>query len=193
MARHPQRSIDAIGALLLAALLGVGLWSALLQTTAISRRMRAAQDELADVRTARRAGETAVQRLQSEIAELEAEMQQRGAPVPGSSAEDELHAVASIARQNGLEILSVSPMPAQEYPGLSEVRYALEGRATFSAWTAFLARFEQMPFWGDITQVKMRAERAAPQEAAAPHLVSFTLSLFSAHPPKTGAVDDQRG
>lgn len=182
MGKAGLRSIDAAAALVVTTLVAVGAWSALRQGPSNTQRIHAAQQSLTDTRAAQRAAQIAVDHLQADVTALEEDAKSRAMPVSDSAPEDNLHSVAMIARQSKFEMTSVVPSPPQNYPGLTELRYAIQGHGSYAAWRSFLHGFEQAPFWADITQIQMGAERGSSESDKAEHAVSFTLSLFVPQP-----------
>jgi hypothetical protein len=186
MSKVGLRSIDALAAVIVTCLVLVGLWSALYQGPATGKRIREVQAELGETRAAQRAAQIAVERLQSEVTALAEHARNRGTLQDNASTEENLHALAQLARESNFELISVTPLPPQTYPGLTELRYTLAGRGSYTAWREFLTRFENAPFWADVTQVEMGAERGSSEDEKAAHAVAFTLSMFVPQPTEKG-------
>ena len=170
-------AIDVIGALVVAACLGVGVWYGSLNTESASGRLRELSTQveeldrhLAQTQSALDIEQDAHRRLQAESGD--GDLLPEGAPV-----ERDLKAVTDLTRRNRLELIQFTPAGSQRYPGVLELRYRLSAKGAFKDYMRFLRDFEASSSWADITYLKLdspntRTEGGKPGE--------LTVSLYSA-------------
>lgn len=172
---------DLPGVLLTCGVLALGAWSGLVHAPRTVRQYTEAKANLAKTRSALRAADAALHRQRAEVAALEEDIARRGALPARSPVEADLQTIAHLARNNGLELVRVTPLASATYPGITKLEYSVEGRSTFAALLGFLRDFERASFWADITQLQMADAAPGPTEDGAVRTARFVVSLFAAH------------
>jgi hypothetical protein len=93
--------------------------------------------------------------------------------------EEDLQALADLAQRNSVSVLRVAPLTRKEYPGLLEIRYAVDAAGTLPDITRFLRSIELAPFWADVSHMKIESQALPNGEGTPRRLAQLTLSLFA--------------
>ena len=169
---------DAVGSALVLALVGVGLWCAIVRPQATNRRTAALKAELAEIQAAQRANLDVLRRKTSELHALTQDLNVRGVLPEQSPVEKDLHTLAELARTSNLELLEISPLSTNTYPGITELQYAVKGRSDYASLIEFMKRFRNAGFWADIVDLEITGD-AIPEHDI--HSVELVVSLFAAN------------
>lgn len=170
-------AVDAIGALAVAACLGVGVWYSLLNTDSAADRIGGLAAEAAQLDDALVKTQSSLDAQQAAHRRLQAELGDRDLLPEGAPIERDLKAITDLTRRNHLELIEFTPAGSQEYPGVLELKYRLTARGTFNDYLRFLRDFEASSSWADITYLKLDSPDTQTDGGKPGEL---TVSLYSA-------------
>ncbi len=168
--------VDLGGIAVAGACLAVGLWGGVLNATETGNRIRSLTSETTQLEDTLGQVRATLDRKGEELAARQAAFG-AGDLLPDSTPiERELRAVADLARQHDLALTDFSPLAANHYAGVRELRYHLSAVGSFASHVGFLRDFEAGDSWADVTFLKLGAPNA---EAADGRVGEFTVSLYS--------------
>ncbi len=177
----PFMLYDLVGGGLVLALIAVGLWSTFIHLPDSSERFTRAQSELLNLNKSLRSVEHSLSSSNAELAEVEADVNQRGALPTSAPVDANLQAITRLIQTNKIELINVDPIDEKQYPGLLELNYKVQCRSGFDAILAFLEDFEAEPFWADLTELRILGAPASMEPKAPSHRAEFVVSIFAAH------------
>ncbi|HRX83813.1 MAG TPA: hypothetical protein P5572_02200 [Phycisphaerae bacterium] len=167
---------DLVGTALVCGAAALGVWSGFFHLHTSVARLAQARDRLAATAATLADAEAALRMEQARGTQLKADISQRGALPRQSPVEDDLRDVARLARESNMDLVQVTPLAGEKYPGLVELRYNVLTRGDFAELLHFLRAFEQSTLWADITGVDI----GAPQQGEdGQQRTSIVLSLFA--------------
>jgi len=170
---------DLIGIAAICALAALGAWSAGWRLPAATSRVAQARAQLDGTREKLAQTELALRKWRSEREQLERDIAERGALPQHSPVEADLREISRIARDHGVETIQVTPVAGERYPGLIELRYALEARSDFAALVAFLESFEESHLWADLFGLEIRSPAGGTDDAEGKRTASLVVSLYA--------------
>ncbi|HUU84476.1 MAG TPA: hypothetical protein VM243_13330 [Phycisphaerae bacterium] len=170
-------AVDALGGLIVAGLLSVGVWYGLPDATGASERIPELKAQVEDLDDNLVEMRSALDGQRAEHRRLESEFGDRDLLPEGAPIERDLKAISDLTKVNNLELIQFTPVGVERYPGVKELRYRLTANGSFNDYVRFLRDFEASSSWADITYLKLdspdaRAGDGKPGE--------FTVSLYSA-------------
>lgn len=172
---------DVVGGGLVLAIALFGLWSTFVHLPDSNKRLEVAQKEMGDLKRSLRAVEVNLSSSNVELANVEAEVSERGALPKSAPVNANLQAITRLIRSNKIDLITVDPGEQKQYPGLTQLNYRVECRSGFGAILAFLEDFESEPFWADLTKLRILGAPASFESKDATHRAEFVVSLFAAH------------
>lgn len=181
--------IDAVGTLATVSLAALAAWLTFFAGTGPRGEIAVLRDRIGT--TERRLASLRVQ-LAAErdvVAARTEELQTTGQLPHNPEIEEDLQALAELATRNQVAVLRVAPLARKEYPGLLEIRYAVDAAGSIPDLTRFLRSIELAPFWADVSHMKIESESTPAGGAKARRVAQLTLSLF-ASPHSTEAEKD---
>ncbi len=171
---------DIVGGGLVLAIALFGLWSTFVHLPDSNKRLEVAQKEMGDLKRSLRAVEVNLSSSNVELANVEAEVSERGALPKSAPVNANLQAITRLIRSNKIDLITVDPGEQKQYPGLTQLNYRVECRSGFGAILAFLEDFESEPFWADLTKLRILGAPASFESKDATHRAEFVVSLFAA-------------
>ena len=186
MKKRKRIIYDLVGISLTVGIVGVGIWLGFLQPRSASQRLSALKSDWSRKKAELRSVEEAKRRQSAELADLQKDIRSRGALPAQSPIEAELRTIDELARKNRMELDGVTPVTSKEYPGITELKYAVQGRSTFAGLLGFLRDFEQSTFWADVTRLKIGGRAGNRGEGNAFRPIEFEVNLFASRACATG-------
>jgi hypothetical protein len=180
MQKKPFLVYDLMGAALVCGVAALGVWSGCFHLQASSAHLQRTREKLVKTGEALADAESVLRREQLRRTQLADDIARRGALPQRSPVEDDLRDIALIARDSHVELVQVSPLASEQYPGLVELRYTVQTRGRFDGLLGFLRAFERSTLWADITSLEIGGggrETSADEQA---QNASLVLSLFAA-------------
>ena len=169
---------DVVGSALVLALIGVGLWCAIVRPQATNRRTATLKAELAELQATQRANQDVLHRKTAELAELTQDLNRRGVLPEQSPVEKDLHTLAELARASELELLEIAPSTTNTYPGITELQYSVKARSSYVSLIDFMKRFRKASFWADIVDLEIVGDMNPEHRI---YTVELVVSLFAAN------------
>ncbi|RME39293.1 MAG: hypothetical protein D6788_05755 [Planctomycetota bacterium] len=114
------------------------------------------------------------------LAQYRARLEEFGALPTEAATEPYVIALSELARRCGLQIVRQSPLPGQTYPGLRVDPFLLEVRGSFGSMVRFLAGVEHMPFWADVSHVRIGGDEGRGRRDPDERSALLTFNVFSA-------------
>lgn len=171
---------DLVGAALVCGLAALGIWSGFFHLQASAERVDRARKQLATTAATLAEAETALRNEQAQRSQLAGDIARRGALPQRSPVEDDLRDVARIARDSAVELVQVTPLAGEKYPGLVELRYSVRARGNFAGLLGFLRDFEHSSLWADITGLQIGQGTRGEGNGEGEQQAEIILSLFAA-------------
>lgn len=131
--------------------------------------------------------------LQSRLEEKREQVNQMEAVLPvDSDVSDVLHQVASLARQSGLTINRLEPLPGVEFASYTAHPFHLSCRGEFKDVVLFLRGLEQQPRLVSFSNVNFTLgnERQADGDAGSAIQTNITFNVFSMHAESTKLAEN---
>lgn len=168
--------IDVLGAAVVAACAGVGLWYGLFKSNSAPVQIRDLSAEVEEREQTLGKMRAALDEQQAAHRQREATLGERDLLPENTPVERDLRAISDLARQNRLELNDFTPVGTRRYPGVLEVRYRLRSSGRFADYLGFLRGFQDASFWADIARLKLVSTSAQTQENKSSELI---VSLYS--------------
>lgn len=124
----------------------------------------------------------------SELAERQKHLADEGHLPQRTPVEQDLRTLSELARRHQVRVVRVLPLPAQEYPGLLELRYALEASGSMPSLMHFFKAIEDADLWADIGYLQVKAGRSPGLQETPERSALLTVSLFSSLEPPGAAT-----
>ncbi len=179
MNKNPLILYDIAGTTIMLCLAAVATWCGAIHSPSVSGKLAEMETNLEKMESSLRNTENAIRRKTVELGDLQADIESRGALPSKSPVETNLRNITRLARDNEVELISVKPSEEKAYPGLTEIKYAIEAKSGFRDLVQFLKDFEESEFWADVTKLKVETgsrNRVANDNTQSSELV---LSLFA--------------
>jgi len=169
---------DLVGAAVACGVAALGAWCAFYHVHVSVDRQQRARTALSSATTQLAEIESALRQARVERARLAADITQRGALPQRTPIEEDLRELTQLARGNGVELVQVTPMPQEKYPGLVEIRYAVQARSDFTSLVAFLRGFETSNLWADITGLNIGGSAGRAEAVEGERSSALVVSFF---------------
>ncbi|MCB9851092.1 MAG: hypothetical protein H6817_10365 [Phycisphaerales bacterium] len=181
MRRNSLPIIDLVGGSVTCGVVALGVWCTFFHLSTTSQHLTTVRSQLADMHKSVIAGEEALREKKRERDALERDIAERGALPERSPVESDLREIARMAKAEGIDLTQVTPVQGAEYPGLLELRYAINARADYDALLAFLRRFKDSTLWADIIRLDIGGRRGDPSSEESVQPTALVMSLFATH------------
>jgi len=169
--------IDVLGAAVVTACAGVGLWYGLFKFNSAPAQIRDLSAEVEELEQTLGKMRAALDGQRATYRQREATLGERDLLPENTPVERDLRAISDLVRQNRLELNDFTPVGTKRYPGVREARYRLRTSGRFADYLGFLRGFQAGSFWGDIARLKLVSAGAQTPENKSGELV---VTLYSA-------------
>lgn len=169
--------VDAVGALVVTASLGMGVWYGLLNTDSASVQIHELSAGVAELDWNLTAAQSDLDALQAARRRLQEELGDRDLLPEQAPVERDLRAISALAGRNRLVLIEFTPAGSLRYPAVLEQRYRLTATGSFADYVRFLGDFEASSSWSDITYLKLAS---TDPRTGGGKTCELTVSLYSA-------------
>jgi Tfp pilus assembly protein PilO len=181
MKRSSLIVIDLAGACIVTSCVGALVWMVLLRDNEAGKQAADLRDSVSTLRKDLGALRGTLDEQQARVAKQKEELAERGALPERTPIEAELNQLSQLARSSSIDILAVSPLPEQTYPGLLELRYSIQITGRMPDIAQFFRAIEAAPMWADVSYMHIDEGGNRSQEPGSqPRLATLTMSFFSA-------------
>jgi hypothetical protein len=170
---------DVLGAGAMIGVAALGVWLGVVRPSADNDRLATLRAHLSDTRTALQVASEELHAQSTRLEELRNNLEERGALPTRSPVEADLRVITRLARANDVELREVTPIGGKTYPGINELRYAVNAQSTFGGLVSFLSEFQEASIWADITHLKIGVAVESDRGSSAIRSAELVVSLLA--------------
>lgn len=172
--------IDLAGGAVCAACLLGAAWALLLRADTVQDTVRASVTNIESMHKDLAKLQATIETQQAVVKERRAALTESGKLPEFVAAEKDLSELWRIAEAHGVSILQLEDLPAAHYPGILEVRYALQAEGEWAALLGFLRAIEVAELWSDVGFLQIDQNTSRAGSTSTVRRAQLTLSMFSA-------------
>ena len=171
--------VDLIGGALVLTCAVAFVWLTFLREDGADREIDSLTDAITSMRQDLAVLNAELDGGRSRLEAKQASLAEEGQLPPRGPVDEDLRVLSELARRHQVEIVRMTELPSRTYPGLLELRYTLEARASLANLMRLFQALEQADIWADISYLKVVAGRTPSRVQQPERLAQLTVSLFS--------------
>lgn len=180
MKKSKAMLIDAVGAIIVASLVGAVAWYVFIKPDTASSQVQVLLTEVSQRRADLAGLRTLMATQRTRYRDLSAEAASLGQLPSKSPIDQDLKKIAALAGENNIQLLDVTPASRLQYPDVLELQYNIKTEGTYADHVRFLEAFEVCSFWADVTYLRFAQAPTAFQTSAQSRRGELTVSFYSA-------------